>query len=181
MTKIFLKGVLILILFFKTNVNADYKKIFFDFKINDISGKEINLKEYQNKVVLLVNTASFCGFTQQYEDLQELWDKYKDDGLIVLGVPSNSFNQESKSNETIKEFCEMNFAINFPLTTLTSVKGDNAHEIFEWAKRNYGKAAIPKWNFHKILINKSGKIEDTFGSFINPKSKKIISKIEEIL
>ena len=167
--------------FFKSNVNAEYEKIFFDFKIENISGGEINFKEYENKVILLVNTASFCGFTQQYADLQKLWNRYKKEGLIVLGVPSNSFNQESKTNESIKEFCEINFSIDFPLTTLTSVKGDNAHEIFKWAKKNYGKSAVPKWNFHKILINKNGKIEDTFGSFVNPMSKKIITKIEEIL
>ena len=167
--------------FFKSNVNAEYEKIFFDFKIENVSGGEINFKEYENKVILLVNTASFCGFTQQYADLQKLWNRYKKKGLIVLGVPSNSFNQESKTNESIKEFCEINFSIDFPLTTLTSVKGDNAHEIFKWAKKNYGKSAVPKWNFHKILINKNGKIEDTFGSFVNPMSKKIITKIEEIL
>ena len=181
MIKIFFKGIIILMFFFKSNVNAEYEKIFFDFKIENISGGEINFKEYENKVILLVNTASFCGFTQQYADLQKLWNRYKKKGLIVLGVPSNSFNQESKTNESIKEFCEINFSIDFPLTTLTSVKGDNAHEIFKWAKKNYGKSAVPKWNFHKILINKNGKIEDTFGSFVNPMSKKIITKIEEIL
>ena len=167
--------------FFNNLVKAEYEKIFYDLKIESITGEIINFKEYENKVILLVNTASFCGFTQQYADLQKLWNRYKKKGLIVLGVPSNSFNQESKTNESIKEFCEINFSIDFPLTTLTSVKGDNAHEIFKWAKKNYGKSAVPKWNFHKILINKNGKIEDTFGSFVNPMSKKIITKIEEIL
>ena len=135
MIKIFFKGIIILMFFFKSNVNAEYEKIFFDFKIENISGGEINFKEYENKVILLVNTASFCGFTQQYAYLQKLWNRYKKKGLIVLGVPSNSFNQESKTNESIKEFCEINFSIDFPLTTLTSVKGDNAHEIFKWAKK----------------------------------------------
>ena len=96
-----------------------------------------------------------------------------------MGVPSNQFGgQEPGTNDEIKKFCEVNFNINFPLSTLTDVKGNNAHEIFKWAKKNYGKSAIPKWNFHKILINKEGKIEDTYTSFTKPMSKKITKKIE---
>ena len=167
--------------FFKSNVNANYDKVFFDFKIESISGQTIDFKEYQNKVVLIVNTASYCGFTKQYTDLQELWDKYKSRGLIVLGVPSNSFNQEKNNNSEVKEFCKVNFDINFPLSTITEVKGDKAHDLFKWAKNNHGKSAIPKWNFHKILINKEGKVEDTFTSFTNPMSEKLVSKIENIL
>ncbi len=167
--------------FFKTNVSANYDKIFYDFEINGISGEKINLKTYENKVILLVNTASYCGFTNQYNDLQTLWDNYKSKGLIVLGIPSNSFNQEKKNNDDVKNFCEVNFNISFPLSSITEVKGENAHEIFKWAKMNYGKAAVPKWNFHKILINKDGKIEETFSPFTKPTSKKIISKIEKLL
>jgi len=110
-----------------------------------------------------------------------LWDLYKEKGLIVLGVPSNSFNQEKSNNSDVKEFCEVNFDINFPLTAITEVKGKNAHEIFKWAKENHGKSAVPKWNFYKILINKSGKVEDTFSSFTKPMSKKLVNKIEEVL
>ena len=168
-------------IFFKNSVSANYEKVFYDFKIESISGEIINLSEYKGKPVLIVNTASYCGFTKQYDEMQELWDLYKSKGLIVLGVPSNSFNQEKKSNADVKKFCEVNFSINFPLTTITEVKGENAHEIFLWAKNNYGKSAVPKWNFHKILINKEGKVEDTFASFTKPMSKKIINKIEEIL
>ena len=167
--------------FFKSNVNANYDKIFYDFKIESITGETIDFNEYKNKVILIVNTASYCGFTKQYTDLQELWDKYKSRGLIVLGVPSNSFNQEKNKNSEVKEFCKVNFNINFPLSAITEVKGDNAHDLFKWAKNNHGKSAIPKWNFHKILINKEGKVEDTFTSFTNPMSKKIVSKIENIL
>ena len=167
--------------FFKNTVMANYEKVFYDFKIESINGEIINFKEYENKVVLLVNTASYCGFTKQYDDLQKLWDQYKSKGLIVLGVPSNSFNQEKIKNSEIKKFCEVNFNINFPLTTLTEVKGNNAHEIFKWAKENHGKTAIPKWNFHKILINKMGKIEETYSSLTKPTSKKIISRIESLL
>ena len=167
--------------FFKSSVTANYDKVFYDFKIESISGEIIDFHEYKNKVVLIVNTASYCGFTKQYEELQKLWNMYKSKGLIVLGVPSNSFNQEKKNNSEIKEFCEVNFNINFPLSSITDVKGENAHELFKWAENNYGKSAIPKWNFHKILINKEGKIENTFTSFTKPMSKKIVNKIEDIL
>ena len=160
---------------------ANYEKVFYDFQIESINGEIISFKEYKNKVILLVNTASYCGFTRQYDDLQKLWDQFKTKGLIVLGIPSNSFNQEKKNNSEIKKFCEMNFNINFPLSTLTDVKGNNAHEIFKWAKENHGKSAIPKWNFHKILINKKGKIEETYSSLTKPTSNKIIKKIESLL
>tara|TARA_B100000575_G_C22965514_1_gene557615 strand:+ start:127 stop:636 length:510 start_codon:yes stop_codon:yes gene_type:complete len=167
--------------FFNNSANANYEKVFFDFKIDSISGEKIDLKNYSNKVILLVNTASYCGFTKQYTELQKLWDQYKSKGLIVLGVPSNSFNQEKKDNKEIKKFCEVNFNIDFPLTSITIVKGNDAHEIFKWAKKNFGNSAIPKWNFHKILINKEGKIEETFSSFTKPTSSKIVSKIEKLL
>ena len=167
--------------FFKTSASANYEKVFFDFKIEGNTGEIIDLSTYKNKVTLIVNTASYCGFTKQYDDLQELWDKYKSKGLIVLGVPSNSFNQEKDDNKEIKEFCEVNFNIDFPMTGLNDVKGDDAHEIFKWAKNNHGKSAVPKWNFHKILINKEGKVEDTYASFTKPLSKKIINKIESLL
>ena len=167
--------------FFKNSAMANYEKIFFDFKIESITGELINFNDYKDKVILVVNTASYCGFTKQYEELQELWDTYRSQGLIVLGIPSNSFNQEKTNNLEIKKFCEVNFNINFPLSAITEVKGKNAHDLFKWAEKNYGKSAVPKWNFHKILINKDGKIEDTFVSFTKPMSKKIVQKIEEIL
>ena len=167
--------------FFKNSVLANYEKKFYDFNIESITGETINLSDYKNKVILVVNTASYCGFTKQYSELQELWDLYKSKGLVVLGIPSNSFNQEKNNNKDVKEFCEINFNINFPITAITNVKGENAHELFKWAKDNHGKSAIPKWNFHKILINKEGKVEDTFVSFTKPMSKKILNKIEKIL
>ena len=174
-------GVTIVMFFFKSSSHADYEKIFYDFKINSISGDIIDLNDFKGKPVLVVNTASYCGFTKQYDDMQELWERYKDKGLIVLGIPSNSFNQEKKVNSEVKKFCEVNFNINFPLTEITDVKGDNAHEIYKWAKENYGKSAVPKWNFYKILINKEGKIEDTYASLTSPTSKKITKKIENLL
>ena len=167
--------------FFKNSVLANYDKTFFDLQIESINGEIIDFKDYQNKVILVVNTASYCGFTKQYTELQELWDKYNKKGLIVLAVPSNSFNQEKKDNSEVKEFCEVNFNITFPLSAITEVKGNNAHKLYKWAKTNHGSPAVPKWNFHKILINKEGKIEDTFSSFTKPLSNKIINKIESIL
>ena len=167
--------------FSKKGFSENYDKVLYDFKIESISGEIIDLNKFKSKVVLITNTASYCGFTKQYSDLQMLWDKYKEEGLIVLGVPSNSFNQEKKSEKDVKDFCEVNFNINFPMTKITEVKGDNAHEIFKWAKNNHGSSSVPKWNFHKILINKDGKIEDTFTSFTNPMSNKITSKIESLL
>ena len=137
MKKIFLSGILIIMFFFNNLVRAEYKKTFFDLNMESITGEIINFKKYKNKAVLVVNTASYCGFTSQYEELQELWDIYKSKGLIVLGIPSNTFNQEKKKNDEVKEFCEVNFNINFPLSTISEVKGDNAHEIFKWAKKNY--------------------------------------------
>ena len=181
MRKIILIVLTIFMFFFKNTATASYEKKFYELSIESITGETINFNDYKNKAVLIVNTASYCGFTKQYNELQELWDLYKSRGLIVLGVPSNSFNQEKNSNADVKEFCKVNFNINFPLTTITEVKGENAHELFKWAKDNYGKSAVPKWNFHKILIDKNGKVIDTFASFTNPMSKKIIKKIENIL
>ena len=181
MKNLIIFGLTIIMIFFKTSSHAKYEKIFYDFKINSISGDIINLSEFKGKPVLIVNTASYCGFTKQYEDMQKLWENYRERGLVVLGIPSNSFNQEKNNNSEVKEFCEVNFNINFPMTEITNVKGDDAHEIYKWAKENHGKSAVPKWNFYKILINKEGKIEDTYASLTNPTSKKIINKIESLL
>tara|TARA_B110001450_G_scaffold249110_1_gene266100 strand:+ start:1818 stop:2318 length:501 start_codon:yes stop_codon:yes gene_type:complete len=154
----------------------------FDFKINLINEDELVFSKFKGKTILLVNVASKCGFTKQYGDLQNLYNLYKNKGLIVIGIPSNQFGgQEPGSESEIKNFCETNFGITFPMTKKYDVKGDNAHPIYVWAKETFGKSTIPKWNFHKILINKEGKIEDTFASFTNPMSKKIVKKIEQIL
>ena len=161
---------------------SDNSKNFYDLKINSIDGNEINLSKFKGKTILVVNVASKCGFTKQYDDLQELYETYQKKGLIVLGIPSNQFGgQEPGSENEIKNFCETNFNITFPMTSKSDVKGKNAHPIYLWAIDTHGKSSIPKWNFHKILINKSGNIEETYASFTNPMSKKIIKKIEEIL
>jgi len=180
--KYFIIILTILMFSFFNKVDAKYEKIFFDHTIKNINNEIINLNQYKGKTILLVNVASKCGFTKQYTGLQELYEKYRDKDFYVIGVPSNQFGgQEPGSNAEIKNFCETNFNITFPLTDKVDVKGDNAHEIYKWAKKNYGNSAVPKWNFHKILINKDGKIHETFGSFTDPLSKKIITNIENIL
>ena len=161
---------------------SDNTKTFFDFKINSINGEELDLSSFKGKTILLVNVASKCGFTKQYDDLQNLYDNFKDKGLIVIGIPTNQFGgQEPGSEKEIKNFCETNFNITFPMTSKYEVKGANAHPIYIWAKDTFGKSTVPKWNFHKILINKNGKIEDTFASFTGPLSNKVVKKIEQIL
>ena len=166
---------------FSSNASAKYDKLFYDFNIKSIDGEDLDLDKYKNNVVLLVNLASYCGFTKQYAGLQELWDKYKDKNFIVLGIPSNSFNQEKDSEKEIKEFCEVNFNISFPMTSIYDVKGNNAHEIYKWAKEKHGKSAVPKWNFYKILINKEGKVEETYSSLTKPNSSKLLNKINTLI
>ena len=180
--KIYLAYMLLIMFTFFSKSEAQYENLFFDLNIENIKGKNINLSVYKDKTILLVNVASKCGFTKQYSGLQKLYEKYKDKGFVVIGIPSNQFGgQEPGSNDEIKSFCEVNFNITFPLMNKVDVKGKNAHPIFLWAKSNYGNSAVPKWNFHKILINKDGKIQNSFSSFIDPMSKKIIKEIESIL
>ena len=172
---------LIMFSFFE-KVEAKYEKLFFDLNIEGLNNETIKLSEFKGKTILLVNVASKCGFTKQYAGLQKLYDNYKDKNFLVIGVPSNQFGeQEPGSNSEIKDFCETNFNITFPITDKVDVKGKNAHTIYQWAKENYGNSTIPKWNFHKILINKEGKIKDTFNSFTTPLSDKIIKQIELLL
>ena len=167
--------------FLSKSISEDTKTLF-DFKINSINGDELNFSDFQGQTLLLVNVASNCGFTKQYDDLQKLYEDFKDRGFTVIGIPSNQFgNQEPGANSEIKNFCETNFNITFPMTSKYDVKGDNAHPIYLWAKKTFGNSTVPKWNFHKILINKNGKVEDTYASFTNPMSKKIIKKLEQIL
>ena len=159
--------------------SANYSKLVYDFEFIGIDGNKIELSNFKNKVLVVVNVASRCGYTPQYEDLQKLWSNYKNKSLVVIGIPTNNFKQEPGTNKEIKDFCETNFGINFPMTEKTDVIGSNAHPFYKWAKKNHGIAAIPKWNFHKIIINKNGKISDTFASFTKPTSKKFINLIEK--
>ena len=168
--------------FFTTNAIGNYDKLAYDFNFNDLDGSPLKLSEYNNKVIIVVNVASQCGFTKQYEDMQKVWEEYQDKGVIMLGIPSNNFgNQEPGTSEEIKNFCEAKFGITFPMTEKITVKGENAHPFYKWAKENHGKSAIPKWNFHKIIIGKDGKVIDTFASITNPSSNKFIKVIEKAL
>ena len=162
-----------------SNLNASYDKLAYEFSFRGIDGKLINLASYKNKVIVVVNVASRCGYTPQYKDLQQLWINYKEKDLVVIGVPTNNFKQEPGTNTDIKKFCESTYGINFPLAEKTNVIGSNAHPFYVWARKNHGIGAIPKWNFHKIIVNKNGKISDTFASFTKPTSKKFINLIEE--
>ena len=167
---------------FSSTASANYEKLAYDFNFNDLDGSELNLADYKNKVIIVVNVASQCGFTSQYEDMQTVWEKYEQKGIVMIGVPSNDFGkQEPGDNKEIKTFCEAKFGITFPMTEKVVVKGENAHPFYKWAKENHGKSAIPKWNFHKIIIGKDGKVFETFASITNPSSRKFITALEKAL
>jgi glutathione peroxidase len=154
-------------------------KTAYDFSFESIDGGKLDLSNFKGKTLIVTNVASKCGFTNQYDDLQAIWEEYKDKNVVVIGVSSNDFNQELKSKEEVKKFCDVNFGINFPMTDITKVKGDEAHPFYKWVKDTHGSK--PKWNFYKILINKEGQVEDTFSSFTKPNSKKFRGAIEKIL
>jgi glutathione peroxidase len=159
--------------------NANYTNLAYDYTFNSIDGGKIKLENFKQKIIVVVNVASRCGYTPQYEDLQNLWTKYKDKDVVVIGIPTNNFKQEPGSNKEIKDFCETNFGINFPMTEKIDVIGKNAHPFYKWAKNNHGISAIPKWNFHKIIVGRNGKVIDTFASFTKPTSGKFINVIEK--
>ena len=167
---------------FSTSGNAKYEKVAYDFNFNDLDGSPLKLSDYKNKVIIIINVASKCGFTNQYKDMQKIWELYQEKGLIIIGVPSNDFGaQEPGNSKEIKNFCEAKFGISFPMAEKITVKGNNAHPFYLWAKKNHGSSAIPKWNFHKIIINKNGKVAETFSSITNPSSKRFIRTIEKLL
>jgi len=153
-----------------------------DFTFTDIEGEPLALSQYRGKAVLVVNTASLCGFTPQYEGLQALWDTYSDRGLVVLGVPSNDFGgQEPGSSTEIKDFCATNFQVTFPLAEKEVVSGEGAHPFYKWARAELGVLAAPKWNFHKYLIAPDGRLVDWFSTTTKPGSAKVIKAVEAVL
>ena len=177
MFKLFL---MILSMIFSTkSMSSD--KSFHDFSIESISGGDISLSDYKNKVVLLVNTASQCGFTPQYAGLQKIYDRYKDDGFVVLGVPSDDFNQELSSDDDVKKFCEIRYGVNFPLTSIQKIKGDSAHPLYKWISGNTSVIGQPRWNFHKYLISKEGKVLNWFSSMTSPTSDGLLKQVEQAL
>ena len=172
--------IIISVMFFSTkSMSSD--KSFHDFSIESISGGDIKLADYKNKVVLLVNTASQCGFTPQYAGLQKIYDRYKDDGLVVLGVPSDDFKQELSSDDDVKKFCEIRYGVNFPLTSIQKIKGESAHPLYKWISSNTSVIGQPRWNFHKYLIGKDGKVVNWFSSMTSPTSEGLVKQIEEAL
>ena len=149
------------------------------FEFDSIDGGKINLGEFDGNPILITNTASNCGFTKQYNDLQKLHDDFSDAGLVVLAIPSEDFFQEFSENQKVKEFCEVNFSLTIPMTTITSVKGRQAHPLYKWLASEHNFR--PAWNFNKILFNGAGDFVGSFGAFTSPNSKKIRTKIKELL
>ena len=169
----------ILLIFISIFIGATAMSHARHFIFKSADGGMINLEDFRGKPVLVVNTASRCGFTGQLETLQNLSDTYQEEGLTVLAVPSNDFNQELATIEAVKEFCSVNYNLTLPMTDITSVRGKNAHPFFKWVKETTGFS--PKWNFNKILIGPSGKVVQTFGSLTRPTSGAITREIEKYL
>jgi glutathione peroxidase len=159
---------------------SNSKESLYDIKIEGIDGKIIDLKKYKGKKILFVNVASECGFTKQYDGLQELYSTYKDK-LVVIGLPCNQFGgQEPGAAEEIQTFCRLNFGVDFPLTTKIKVKGKGQHPLYEWLTtkaKNGKKNSSVKWNFQKYLIDENGMFLDVFYSMTKPMSKKIVKLI----
>ena len=149
------------------------------FTFPSIDGGDIDLGDWRGQPVLVVNTASRCGYTPQYDGLQQLYDTFRDRGLVVLAVPSNDFRQELATDEEVKDFCEVNFGLDFPMTTITSVRGDAAHPFYKWLATETGFS--PNWNFNKVLIAPDGSVAATFGSNARPMSRPVTDAITALL
>jgi glutathione peroxidase len=151
----------------------------FDFRLTAIEGAPLNLAAFRSKVLLVVNTASFCGFTPQYAALQRLHQRYEARGLMVLGVPSTDFNQESSDPHAIKEFCDANYDVTFPMTTPEHVKPPHPHPLFAWLAARAG--GPPRWNFHKYLVARDGRTVTAFDTRTEPEAPVVIRTIEAAL
>lgn len=156
-----------------------------DFKVNDLTGNEVDLADYKGKVVLVVNTATECGFTPQLGDLEKLYKDYHDKGLEILGFPSNDFaGQEPRDGAEIGQFCQKNYGVSFPMFEKMHVKGAKQSELFQFLskKDKNGKlSSTPKWNFHKYLIDKDGKVQDFYYTFTKPTAGRVTKAIEKLL
>lgn len=169
-------------MFMSFAVISDDTKSAHAFTFTSIEGSPLPLASFEGKTVLVVNTASRCGFTKQYGGLQTVWKRYRDRGLVVLGVPSNDFgNQEPGTAAEIKNFCEVNFDVDFPMADKVHVKGENAHPFYRWAARKLGPNAKPRWNFHKYLIAPDGKLVAWFSTTTSPTSTEVTRTIEKYL
>jgi glutathione peroxidase len=154
----------------------------YDFSFTTIDGKPLHLKDLAGKAVLVVNVASYCGFTPQYTDLQELHETYGPKGLVVLGVPSNDFGaQEPRGEAEIAKFCDSMYGVTFPLTAKQKLVGPDAHALYRWIAAQAGEGAAPKWNFHKYLIGKDGSLVGAWPSRVRPGSDEITGAIEAAL
>lgn len=156
--------------------------MFYDYKVKNISGEEVSMSEYKGKVVLIVNTASKCGFTKQYEGLEELYEKYKDQGFVILGFPCNQFGaQEPGGNAEIKNFCTSTFSVAFPMMSKIDVNGDDADPLYKFLKKEKGGILGNdiKWNFTKFLIDREGNVVDRFASQKTPKA--LEKEVEKLL
>jgi len=152
------------------------------FTFNAIDGGALPLSAWSGHLVLVVNTASYCGYTPQYRDLEALWQQYRDKGLVVLGVPSNDFGaQEPGSAGEIKSFCETNYGVDFPLTEKYRVVGGSAHPFYAWVAKRLGEGAAPRWNFHKYLIGPDGELAGAWPSSVGPRDTAITQEIENLL
>ncbi len=156
---------------------------FYDFKVKDINGNEFDFSQLKGKKVMVVNTASKCGFTPQYADLESLYQKYKKDNFVIIGFPANNFhNQEPGSNSEIKAFCTKNYGVTFPMMSKISVKGDDMNPVYKWltSKKENGKMdSEVKWNFQKYLINEKGELVNVIYSKEKPDSPEIVAWIEK--
>ncbi|WP_135502557.1 glutathione peroxidase [Roseovarius aestuariivivens] len=150
-----------------------------DAPFENIDGGKLRLSDWQGQPVLVVNTASRCGYTNQYAALQELYETYKDRGLVVVAVPSDDFKQELSDNASVKEFCEVQYGITLPMTGITPVRGKNAHPFYRSVAREAGFE--PNWNFNKVLIGPDGKVAATYGSPVRPMSQRMTGDIENLL
>ena len=152
------------------------------FEFAGIDGSSLPLEAWRGQPVLVVNTASYCGYTPQYAGLETLWQRYRDRGLVVLGVPSNDFGrQEPGSAEDIKQFCETSYRVDFPLAAKSRVVGGEAHPFYRWVAEELGEAGSPRWNFHKYLIGPDGRLEGAWPSQVEPTDKRITGEIERLL
>lgn len=155
---------------------------FHDFQFTAIDGGALPLDQFKGKAVLLVNTASFCGFTGQYADLQALWSQYRDRGLVVLGVPSNDFGgQEPGTAQQIQQFCETNYSVDFPMTEKVAVSGSGAHPLYQWIGAELGEGALPRWNFHKYLFDPAGELVGAWPSRVKPTDGEIRGAVDRAL
>ena len=156
--------------------------IAYDFSFETLQGKPYPLKDLAGRPLLIVNTASKCGFTPQYKALEALWQANKAKGLVVIGVPCNDFGgQEPGTHEQIASFCELNYGVDFPMMAKVHVKGPDAHPFFQWAAGQGGFLAKPRWNFFKYLINKNGGLETWFSSLTSPAAPKFTSAVQQQL